>query len=87
MHVADRDALGADVALREWIVFVATNRNNAIAIDLELQPAHCLAERATPENCAQRGHGVTPDLAASKPKEILKKERETIYRAEMSPVV
>ena len=82
MHIADRDALGADVALRERIVFVATNRNNTIAIELELQPAHCLAECASPENCAQSGHGVTRDPAAkSNLDETLKKEHETFYRA------
>src|ERR1700736_3609855 len=35
------------------------NRSNSIAIELELQTAHCLAERASPENCARHGHGVT----------------------------
>ena len=69
------------------LVLVATNRNNTIAIELELQPAHCLAECASPENCAQHGHGVTPDPAVtSNSDETLKKERETFYRAETSPV-
>src|SRR5690349_18327323 len=60
MHVADCDSFGADVALRERVVLVAANRHDMVAIDIELQPAHCLAECASPENGAYHGHGVTP---------------------------
>lgn len=63
MHVGDRDTLGADIASREGIGFVATNSDNTIAIELELQSAHGLAERASPEDCARVGHGVAPEPA------------------------
>jgi hypothetical protein len=80
MHLADRYALGANVASQEWIVLVATDRNDAIAIELEFQPAHGLAEGASPEDCAQHGHGVTRDPpAASNAHDTLEKVQESIY--------
>jgi hypothetical protein len=46
VDVGDRDPLRADVPLREDVVLVGTHGEDAVVLDLELEPARRLTERA-----------------------------------------
>ena len=63
VHVGDRDALRADVAAREDVVLVAAHRHDAVALDLEREPAGRLAERAAAVDRTARRHGPRISMA------------------------
>src|SRR5207244_9577775 len=49
VQILQGHCLRADVALAEDVLVVATNGEDPLAVDLNGQAAHCLAQRAGPE--------------------------------------
>ena len=64
VDVLERGRLRADVAAAEGVLFVAADRDDAVALDLDLDPAHGFAEVAGAvvgvrhgRHCMRTGHG------------------------------